>query len=124
MTNVGEGTSVGIGGSISCDRFRAQRKPQAEALIAKAAATMQGHNTMINVRGHSTREPLPAGSQFADAMTLSIARARAVAEALERSGVRPERIRVVGTGAHEPLVTQAYTAEQRARQRRAATPWR
>lgn len=118
VTNVREGVSIVIGGRISFDRFRAELKPRAVGLIAKASVKMRGHNTMINIRGHATREPLPADSRFADAMTLSIARARAVAEALERNGVRPERIRIVGTGAHEPLVTQAYTDDHRAMNRR------
>ena len=118
VTNVREGVSIVIGGRISFDRFRAELKPQAADLIAKAAAKMRGHNTMINVRGHATREPLPAGARFADAMALSIARAQAVAEALERNGVRPKRIRIIGTGAHEPLVTQAYTDDHRAMNRR------
>lgn len=118
VTNVREGVSIVIGGRISFDRFRAELKPEAAELIAKAAGTMRGHNTMINVRGHATREPLPVDSRYADAMTLSIARAQAVADALERNGVRPNRIRIIGTGAHEPLVTQAYTDEQRAVNRR------
>ena len=91
---------------------------QMKKLIAKAAATVKGHNTMINIRGHATREPLPSESRYADAMSLSIARAQAVAEALEENGVRPVRIRITGTGAHEPLVTQAYTEERRALNRR------
>ena len=51
-------------------------------------------------------------------MDLSIARARAVADALHRNGIRPERIRIVGAGSTEPLVAQAYTEQRRALNRR------
>ncbi len=118
VTNVREGISLQVGGRISFDRFGAELKPQAADLIAKLAAKVVGHNTIIRVRGHATLEPLPPESPFRDAMDLSIARARAVADSLERSGIRPQRLRIVGVGDSEPLVAQAYTEARRALNRR------
>jgi chemotaxis protein MotB len=118
VTDVREGVNVQIGGRISFERFKADLKPGAEVLIANLAAKVVGHNTIIKVRGHATREPLPEGSVYADAMELSIARARAVAGELERSGIRPERIRVVGAGSFEPVAAQAYDEQRRALNRR------
>ena len=77
-----------------------------------------GHNTVIRIRGHATLEALPPDSLFRDAMDLSIARARAVADALERYGIRAQRLRIVGVGNTEPLVAQAYSESRRALNRR------
>jgi len=118
VTNVREGISVEVGGRISFDRFSAELKPEGEKLLSRLAKQVVGHNTIIKVRGHATLEPLPSDSPFADPMDLSIARARSVAEALQRFGIRPQRIRVVGAGAYEPLVAQVYTEKRRAANRR------
>jgi len=118
VTNVREGISVEVGGRISFDRFDAVLKPEGEKLLLKLAKRIVGHNTIIKVRGHATLEPLPSDSPFADPMELSIARARSVAEALERFDIRSQRIRVVGAGPYEPLVAQVYTEKRRAVNRR------
>ena len=118
VTNIREGVKMEVGGRLSFDRFSAELKPEAERLIANIAAKMAGHNTVLSVRGHATLEPLPSDSQYKDAMALSIARARAVADALQRNGVKPRRIRIVGAGNLEPLVSQAYHDERRALNRR------
>lgn len=118
VTNVREGVSIEVGGRLSFKRFGAQLKPDGEALLSRLASKVVGHNTIIKVRGHATLEPLPSDSPFRDPMDLSVARARAVADALQRFGIRPERIRVVGAGPYEPLVAQAYTEERRALNRR------
>ena len=118
VTNVREGLSVEVGGWISFNRFEAELKPQGEALLGRLASKLLGHNTILKIRGHATLEPLPPESPFSDSMELSVARARAVAGSLERFGIRPERIRLVGAGAYEPLVSQVYTEERRAVNRR------
>ncbi len=118
VTDVRDGIHLEIGGRVSFDRFQAVLKPGADALIAGITAKVVGHNTVIKVRGHATLEPLPDDSPFRDQMALSIARAIAVAEVLQRHGVRPERIRIVGAGSSEPLAAQAYTEQRRASNRR------
>ncbi|MEE9293419.1 MAG: flagellar motor protein MotB [Phycisphaerae bacterium] len=118
VTNVREGVNLQVGGRVSFERFGAVLKPGAEALISSLAGKVVGHNTIIKVRGHATLEPLPPDSPFRDPMDLSIARARAVAGVMQRHGIRPERLRIVGVGSTEPLVAQAYTETRRALNRR------
>ena len=118
VTNVREGINLQVGGRVSFDRFGAVLKPEAEALIASLADKVVGHNTVIKIRGHATLEPLPADSPFRDQMDLSIARARAVADTMQRHGIRAERLRIVGVGSMEPLVAQAYSEARRAINRR------
>jgi chemotaxis protein MotB len=118
VTNVRDGLEVIVGGRITFDRFSATLKPEAREIIAKAAEALRGYNTKILVRGHATREPLPADSLYEDVRDLSYARARAVVVELERNGVRGVRLTPVAVGDTEPLVRQAYTEERRAINRR------
>ncbi len=118
VTQVREGLEITVGGRISFNRFSAELKPAADALIAQLADKIRGHTTKIEVRGHTTREPLPEDSQFKDRKDLSYHRAKVVAAALTKHGVDGRRIRVTACGATEPLVAQAYTERRRAANRR------
>ncbi len=118
VTQVREGTQFTVGGRISFDRFSATLRPEAETLIGNLALRIRGLNTKITVRGHATEEPLPGDSGYESKLSLSIARAQAVYEALIRSGIRPRRLSVTGVGDNEPLLRQAYTEERRAVNRR------
>lgn len=118
VTNIREGTHIEIGGRIAFDRFSAVLKPGAEAQIAQLAAKIEGYNTIIEVTGHATHEPLPTDSLYGDPWGLSFARARAVGDALEMHGVRPERLRLIAAGDTAPLEAQAYDEETRAANRR------
>ena len=118
VTNVRDGLEVTVGGRITFDRFSATLKPKGRKLISRAAEHLRGYNTKIFIRGHATREPLPDDSLYEDASDLSYARAKAVAQELVRSGVRPIRLILGAAGNTEPLVRQAYTEDRRAINRR------
>lgn len=111
VTDVREGIEVQIGGRVTFERFSAALKPDGEFLIAQVAAKITGHNTIIKVTGHATREPLPKDSSWPDAWSLSYARARAVADALIENGIRPQRLRLIAAGDTAPLVREAYDEE-------------
>lgn len=118
VTNVRNGIEVVVGGRITFERFSATLLPEGRALVAKTAERLRGYNTKILIRGHATREPLPEDSIYEDARDLSYARARAVADELEKNGVRCIRMTLVTVGNTEPLVRQVYTEERRALNRR------
>ena len=118
VTNVRDGLEVVVGGRITFDRFSATLKPEGRELIVKTAELLRGYNTKILIRGHATREPLPADSLYEDARDLSYARAKAIAQELEQHGVRRVRMLPVAVGDTEPLVRQAYTPDRRALNRR------
>lgn len=61
-----------------------------------------GKPNKIEVRGHSTRKPLPPGSPMQDAWQLSYARCQAVMKFLEQKGIEPERFRLSQAGPFEP----------------------
>ncbi|MFQ5489164.1 MAG: flagellar motor protein MotB [Phycisphaerae bacterium] len=118
ITDVRDGIEIVVGGRVTFDRFSAVLKPVAQERLAQVAELIRGKNTKIIVRGHATRQPLPAESLFADPLELSFARAKAVAWALEQHGVRGQRIRLEAVGDREPLNRQAYSDERRAINRR------
>lgn len=118
VTNVRDGIEVVIGGRIAFERFSATLLPEGRGLIARAAQRLRGYNTKIVIRGHATLEPLPDDSIYRDARDLSYARAAAVANELEKGGLRRVRMTLVAAGNTEPLVRQAYTQQRRALNRR------
>ncbi len=118
VTDVREGINLEVGGRVTFERFKADLKPEARALIGGLVSKVIGHNTIIKVRGHATLEALPADSPFRDAMELSYARARAVADTLVDFGIRSGRLRIEAAGNHAPLVRQAYEERRRALNRR------
>jgi chemotaxis protein MotB len=82
------------------------------AKIAEQAKQLEGHSTLIEVRGHCSRLPAE-DSLFEDHADLSYQRARAVSQALVRFRIAPERITLVAAGTIQPVNYRAYTqAEQ------------
>ncbi len=118
VTQVREGAEIVMGGRITFEADSAELKEEAAAAVRVVADKLRGHNTKIDIRGHSTNEPLPARGRFRDHVDLSYERARAVAEVLVAEGVNRNRIRIVAAGATEPLLRQAYDARRQAENRR------
>lgn len=118
VTNVRDGLQIVVGGQIAFSRFSAVLHPESEAIIRQAAELIKGYTTKIIIKGHATREPMPADAPYADARSLSFARAEAVAQALEAQGVERPRMILVAVGDTEPLVQQAYEESRLALNRR------
>lgn len=118
VTDIREGIHVEIGGRITFERFSDVLKPEAEQLVEQVAAKTVGHNTIIKITGHTTREPLPKDSVWSDQWALSYARAESVKRVLVRNGIRPARLRLVAAGAEAPVLRQAYSQREMALNRR------
>ena len=87
--------------------------------LAQIADKLRGHRNVVLVKGHAGPDDLPdGGGGVEDLMALSIRRAEAVAAELRRQGIAADVLRVQGSGPHEPLVTRAYTADDRRLNRR------
>lgn len=111
VTNIRREDKFEIGGKFQFPELVATLQPEHGELIAEYVGKLRGHRTQIELRGHCSRVPV-AGTAFPDHFALSVARARAVAEALVQNGVEPERIVVVGAGANEPITVAAYSAAE------------
>ena len=88
--------------------------PEAQADLRLLAGIIRGYNNKVDIRGHTSKAPLPPGSPFKDHLELSYARARAVRDFLVNDGnIAEVRIRVTAVGDYEPIVARAYTLTRR-----------
>ena len=97
---------------VNFDEAQAQLSPTAEERLVNLLPALVGKRNRIEIRAHSTRRPLPAGSEFRDHWHLCYARALATMRFLEDKGVEAERIRLSQSAAYEPLTTRFETAWQ------------
>lgn len=118
VAKVRDGVELTIGGPIAFGRFSAELEPAMDAMLARLAKELRGKQNKLEIRGHSTKEPLPVESQFKDGVDLAYARARRVADRLVEFGVDPKALRVSSAGPHEPVLKQNYTDGRRAANRR------
>lgn len=75
---------------------------------------LQGKLQKIEIRGHTTRRPLPAGSPFADHWQLAYARSHEVMRVLTELGIDPQRLRLSVAAGNEPAYLGDDARELRA----------
>jgi len=71
--------------------------------LREIAPLMVGKPQKIELRGHSSRRPLAAGSEFADHWQLSYQRCMVVMKELEKLGISGERVRLSQAAGYEPV---------------------
>lgn len=98
-----QGKSIAAGEMIDFPVFGTRLDAAMEQQVATIARQIAGKPNKIEICGHSSSRPLPAGSDYPNLLTLSYARARSVYDELIRRGVEPERLRVVAVADHRPL---------------------
>jgi chemotaxis protein MotB len=106
-----DGTAINVGGPMAFAPGEARIPETLQPVLAHTAKVLAGKPNKIEIRGHASRQPLPANSPYADKYTLSYERARNVALYLEAAGVEHQRIRVSAAGDTE---LPPKTGDQRA----------
>src|SRR5947208_1901912 len=91
-TQGGERTSIGT--VIHFMEDSTELDKEAQRRLTEIAPLLVGKPQKIEVRGHSSRRPLPPGSEFIDHWQLSYQRCLIVMAALEKLGIPRERIRL------------------------------
>lgn len=76
---------------------------------------LRGKPNKIEIRGHATRRPLPAGSEFRTPWELCFARCQATFDYLVSQGIAPERIRLSQAGPYEPQAVDSAQHEENSR---------
>lgn len=100
----GDRTARGV--VVPFQELSAELTAQGKGLLSELAVDLIGKPQLIEVRGHTTRRPLPPDSPFSDHWALSEARCRVTMDFLvNEAGVEPERIRTTSAGPHEPVYT-------------------
>jgi len=92
-----------VGGRIYFGEFSADLTEPEMAKLRKAAEELAGKLQRIEIRGHSSRRPLPKDSPYRDSWDLAYDRCRKVKDFLVAQGIDPKRIRLGVAGDNEPL---------------------
>lgn len=95
----------------------AELSRQAKEQLKTLLPALIGKRNKIEIRGHATRRPLPAGSPYKDPFQLSYARAQAVMNFFIEQHIDPDRFRLSLAGAFEPN-TIRYDETSQARNER------
>ncbi len=105
-------------GDLQFERFSDRPLPRRKELLGRFVEEFRGRTNLIEIVGHTTLEDLPPASRFPTKDDLAFARARKVRDLLVELGLPPRQLRVISAADHEPLVSQAYTDDRLARNRR------
>jgi flagellar motor protein MotB len=84
----------------------AELQPTAQKRLVDLLPALKGKRNKLEIRAHSTRRPLPAGSAFRDHWQLCYERSLSTMRFLESNGIEPERIRLSQSAAYDPLTTR------------------
>lgn len=84
-------------------------------VLLKLIGEIGGKMQRIEIRGHTSRKPLPENAPFRDRWDLAYARARAVEQYLFSQGIDPRRVRLAVAADTEPLDTPGVSQEMSAR---------
>jgi flagellar motor protein MotB len=104
-----------LGGTIAFEDDSSSLSDKGTQLVEKIAAKLAGQRFIIEVRGHAS--PSETMRNREKGMTLSNARAMAVARVLVATGIRWEQLRVVACGDNERKVGRTYDDSDRINQR-------
>jgi len=96
------GDQINRGGVVYFDHGRSELTEEQKLRLQLAVEDLIGKPQKVEVRGHTSRRPPPAGSPYADNWQLAYARANNVKNFLVDAGIRPERIRLNLAGQFEP----------------------
>jgi chemotaxis protein MotB len=98
-----DGDRRSIGTVLEFPEDSAQLTEAGTTEVKRIALALRGKPNKIEVRGHTTRRPLPEGCPFATPWDLCYARCQATMKALLAQGIEPERIRISQAAAYEPV---------------------
>jgi chemotaxis protein MotB len=119
VTTVRPSMQYTIGGRVIFENRSDQLSDEAKAQITTFGKKIVGLNTKLELTGHTN--PLELGEDASEQALwdLSYRRARAVQEFLvQEVGIKTERIRLIASADHEPIVQRAYSPEEQQNNRR------
>jgi len=97
----GQRTSIGM--VVHFDDDAVELDAEAHRRLEEIVPLLIGKPQKIEVRGHSSRRPVPADSPFPDHWRLSYERCLVVMNELEKLGIPRDRIRLSQAAGNEPL---------------------
>jgi chemotaxis protein MotB len=103
LITLGSGNQTTTGTMVFFAPHSAELDAEAHSELSGLLPSILGKPQKIEIRGHTSRRPLPADSPFKDPWQLSYARCLATMQFLEQHGIGPERMRMSQAGVYEPL---------------------
>jgi outer membrane protein OmpA-like peptidoglycan-associated protein len=98
---------------LQFDEASAQLTAKSLDQLNRLIPVLLGKQNRIEIRGHSTRRPLPGDSPYRDLWQLCFARSEETMKYLEQKGIEPDRLRLSQAGASEPVTNRIESAWQR-----------
>jgi chemotaxis protein MotB len=98
---------------LQFDEASAQLNKQSLEQLNRFIPVLLGKLNRIEIRGHSTRRPMPGDSPYHDVWQLCFARSAETMKYLEQHGIEPDRVRLSQAGASEPVTNRIESAWQR-----------
>ncbi len=90
-------------GWIFFDEGSATLTAEQEHKLATLAKELAGKLQKVEIRGHTSKRPLPSGGAYRDHLDLAYARCRAVQQCLVAHGIDARRLRLAVAGENEPV---------------------
>ncbi len=96
------GTTISVGTRVIFDHGTNKLTELAKRELQKISGEIGGKPQIIEIRGHTSRRPLPPHSSYNDNWDLAYHRSTAVMEFLVNLGIEPYRMRLSVAGSYEP----------------------
>jgi chemotaxis protein MotB len=109
---------VGTGAKVIFGQGDAKLTEESMRSLDQIASLVRGHRNIFMVKGHTSVDDFPDGTDESLKLDLSLRRGKAAADYLVAQGVDRETIRVQGCSTFEPVVQRAYTGDARSQNRR------
>jgi chemotaxis protein MotB len=109
---------VGTGAKVLFAPSEARLSAESMRSLEQIAQLVRGHRNIFMVKGHTSSDDFPDGTDDSLKMDLSLRRAKAAADYLVSQGVDRETIRVQGCSTYEPVIQRAYTGDAKNQNRR------
>lgn len=116
LNQIGDGLLVQFGADERFERGSATANLALQRSLLQIASVLVAYQHTVVIEGHAAEDHAPS-STFPDAHSISLARARSVAQILVEAGLPPERVQLVAHGDQRPAdvagTPQAYRANRR-----------
>jgi outer membrane protein OmpA-like peptidoglycan-associated protein len=109
---------VGTGAKVLFAPSDARLTPESMRSLEQIAQLVRGHRNIFMIKGHTSSDDFPDGTDDSLKMDLALRRAKAAADYLVSQGVDRETIRVQGCSTYEPVIQRAYTGDAKSLNRR------
>jgi chemotaxis protein MotB len=98
---------------LQFDEASAELNKESLEQLNRFIPVLLGKLNRIEIRGHSTRRPMPGDSPYHNVWQLCFARSAETMKYLEEHGIEPDRVRLSQAGASEPVTNRIESAWQR-----------